>query len=397
MGIKKVLLIATIGYFFPQFEMNDISLLKEMGYEVHCAADFTVPISEKRKAEIRQSGIITHQIDFTRKPLKVIQNYRSYCQLNELIKKENFEFIHCHTPVAGAIARLSAHHCGLDKVIYTAHGFHFYKGGPLKNWLIFYTAEKFLSRYTKVQITINHEDYEIAKRKFHAKSVRYVPGVGIELYEGNAENEEYKDDEEKLFSLDKKHNITEIKEKREMLGVTDKEYMVVSVGELINRKNHLMIINAIAECKELPLQYFILGRGTNEEIYRETVKKLDLNKKVHLLGYRDDVKEIDRAADLFVFPSFQEGLPLALMEAIRENTPVIASDIRGNRELVPDKERLFNPSDPRDFIDCLKKALKQLDEDGMQRDVIDNVENLRKFSVEAVTEKMREIYESIEE
>ncbi|ETP72238.1 glycosyltransferase [Lachnospiraceae bacterium JC7] len=388
MNKKKVLLVATIGYFFPQFEMNNISILKSLGYEVHCAADFTVSISNKRKQEIQESGVVVHQIDFTRRPINIFKNIKSYYKLKELIEREQFDLIHCHTPVAGAITRLAAKRCGVKSVIYTAHGFHFYKGSPLKNWMIYYPAEIFCSRFTRVQITINKEDYEIAKAKFHSGEVQYVPGVGISI----PEEESYGSIP---VSLRDKHSKRDVEKIRKALGVKENEYMVISVGELIERKNHRMIIQALAECPELPVKYFVLGRGTNEDKYKKLIQELHMEEKIHLLGYRDDVMELDRAADLFVFPSYQEGLPLALMEVMKENTPVIASDIRGNRELILNTERLFDPKDRKAFLECFRKALRDLDENCMSEDVRLNRVNLKNYSNEAVNVRMREIYERV--
>lgn len=391
--MKKALLVATIGYFFSQFEMHDIEILRELGYEVHCAADFTVPISEKRRRELKASEVIIHQIDFSREPMQLSKHLKAYHQLNAVIRGERISLIHCHTPVAGAIARLSAHHCGVKNVVYTAHGFHFFQGAPLKNWLIYYPIEKFLSRLTKVQITINQEDYEIAKARFHAREIQYVPGVGITLSYNETEKELEK---RAVRSLDEKHSRPDVKKIRKLLGVKENEYMVVSVGELIDRKNHSMVIQALAEHRVLPVQYFILGRGINEGRYRDLIRNLHMEDRIHLLGYRDDVEAIDRAADLFVFPSFQEGLPLALMEAMREDTPVIVSDIRGNRELILNPDRLFDPKNQKEFVECLQCALKSLTENGMTEDILTNRKNLKNFSRENVELKMKQIYSSIE-
>lgn len=387
---KKVLLVATIGYFFPQFELNNIAILKSLGYEVHCAADFTVPISEKRIRELKESEVELHQIDFTRNPLRIIQNIKTYQQLNALIKKEKFTLIHCHTPVAGAIARLSAHHCGVKNVIYTAHGFHFYHGGPLRNWFVFYIIEKLLSCFTRIQITINQDDYNIAKERFHAKEVQYVPGVGISLEESFLK-------ESIPRSLKEKHILPNVSQVRHSLGVQEHELMVISVGELIDRKNHRMVMQALAEYHDYSIQYFILGSGKNESEYRKLIQKLHMEKKIHLLGYRDDVMAINQAADLFVFPSFQEGLPLALMEAMREKTPMIVSDIRGNRELVVNPERRFDPKSKQDFLRCFRKAMSKLHQNAMAEDVRQNLDNLKNFSKEKVGEKMKKIYLSTED
>ena len=178
-SLRKALLVTHVSGFVPQFEMNNVRILQSMGYEVHYASNFNTPSYGTDNHRLDGTGIICHQIDFVRSPFDK-RNFQVYRQMVELMRREDFSLVHCHTPMGGVMARLAAHVTGTGPVIYTAHGFHFFKGASWKNWLFYYPMEKFLSRYTDQQICINREDYELAKRKFHAKYVDYVPGVGID-------------------------------------------------------------------------------------------------------------------------------------------------------------------------------------------------------------------------
>ena len=176
---RKALLVTHVSGFVPQFEMNNVRILQRLGYEVHYASNFHTPSYGTDNHRLDGTGIVRHQIDFVRSPFDA-KNRLVYRQIVDLMRREHFSLVHCHTPMGGVMARLAAHASQTGPVIYTAHGFHFFKGAPWKNWLFYYPMEKFLSRYTDQQICINREDYELAKRRFHAKYVDYIPGVGID-------------------------------------------------------------------------------------------------------------------------------------------------------------------------------------------------------------------------
>ena len=179
MSKKKALLVTTVSGFVPQFEMGNVAILKELGYEVHYASNFHNPSYGTDNKRLDGTGIICHQIDFERSPFNK-RNIQAYKQLVNIMKEEKIDLVHCHTPMGAVLARLAAKKCGIRNVIYTAHGFHFFKGASIKNWLIYYTVERFLSGFTDTQICINMEDYSNAK-KFKAKNVEYIAGVGIDV------------------------------------------------------------------------------------------------------------------------------------------------------------------------------------------------------------------------
>lgn len=314
--MKKVLLVTTVSGFIPQFELNNVRILQNMGYEVHYAANYHTPSYGNDNHRLDGIGIVRHQIDFVRSPFKA-QNLTVYRQLSHLMKQEHFDLVHCHTPMGGVMARLTAHATHTAPVVYTAHGFHFYHGAPLLNWLCYYPMERFLSLFTDQQICINQEDYELARKNFHAKHVDYIPGVGIDL------------------TCIPDFTNAEIQQKKESLGLPTDKIIILSSGEMIKRKNHETAIRAIAKLPEqYPIHYIICGHGKLNEYLHQLVQTLHLENKVTFLGYREDMLEILQIADLFLFPSYQEGLPMSLLEAMASGLPILCSDIRGSRDLM---------------------------------------------------------------
>lgn len=373
--MKKALIVATIGGFICSFEKNDIKLLKNLGYQVFIACN-----TKGREKELEQLECNIIHLAIERNPLKKA-NLTSYRQLKDLIEKEKFDLIHCHTPVGGVLARMAGRKFRKSgtKVIYTAHGFHFFKGAPLANWLIYYPIERWLSRYTDVLVTINHEDYGRAKG-FHAKSVEYVPGIGVdtEKFSPDSTVEKEKDRIYKEF------------------GITQEDTVLLSVGELSARKNHRVIIEAASKLKNNNIKYLIVGEGPLKAEYQEMIKKLGLKNKVILTGFRRDIREICAVTDIFVFPSLQEGLPVALMEAMASGIPIVCSNIRGNTDLIDNGKGgyLVSPKDAEMFT----RRIEQVIENPVQARKMAgyNLEVIKKFSVEEIRKKMNSIYLSVQ-
>lgn len=372
--MKKALLVTHVSGFVPQFEMGNVKILQEMGYEVHYASNYHNPSYGDDNHRLDGTGIIRHQVDFERSPYS-LKNLTAYRQLKKLMEEERFDLVHCHNPMSGVITRLAAHATHTKPVVYTAHGFHFYKGAPIKNWLLYYPVEYLLSFYTNQQICINIEDYERAKRFFHAQKVNYVPGVGIDV-----------------------KRIRDVKvnksNKRKDLGIPKEAIVLVSAGELITRKNHETIIRTMAKLKDKRFVYVICGHGELEAHLKEIVKDLKLEHQVFFLGYRTDILEIYMASDICVFPSFQEGLPVALMEAMACGLPVVCSKIRGNTDLVDNNGGiLIKPTDVESYADAILK----LGNDKSLRETMGsyNQRIVEKFDVEKISSAMIMIYEDI--
>ena len=373
--MPKVLYVATVvKTHIMEFHIPYLKMLKEMGWETAVAAkndydnpnDCTIPYCDKY-----------YDIPFERNPFK-IHNFKAYKMLKRIVDDGDYDIIHCHTPVGAMIARLAAQDARKNgsKVIYTAHGFHFYTGAPLINWIAYYPVEKWLASKTDVLITINKEDYERAKRKLKAGRVEYVPGVGIDT---------------KKFSRE----IGDRDKKRAELGLQESDFAMLSVGELIPRKNHTLILDALAVLKKREqiehIQYLICGRGALGTELKEKAENLGLSDHVKFLGYRTDVSEICTASDLFVFPSLQEGLPVALMEAMSAGLPVICSNIRGNTDLIEDgKNGIAITNDP----DIIADTIITLQKDNLLRDKYGYaaLSTIKHYDLSIITMQMRDIY-----
>lgn len=374
---KKLLYILNIAKRVNNFSYTSMLAAQELGIEFHIAGNWSYASDEERIADEKKYGIKIHQIDFVRTPYHP-ENIKAYKQLKCLVETEKYDFIHCNTPIGGVLGRLIGEKCNVEKVIYQAHGFHFYKGAPMINWLVYYPVEKWLSHYTDALITINSEDFELAKAKLKLRKngkVYYVPGVGIDTSQ---------------YNLSEKSR----EEKRCELGLGEDDVALISMGDLIERKNYATAIRSIAETNDPKLQYFICGKGPEEENLKELAESLCVTEQIHFLGFRSDIKELLVAADIFLFTTKQEGLPRSMMEAMASGLPCIASKIRGNTDLLDGTEGGFlcETTDTAAYAEKLKllandKALRRAMGEN-------NLIAIQKFNTETVNEELRKVYET---
>ncbi len=363
---------ATVPSMIGQFNTDNIKILLDMGYAVDVAADFAdtsvwpAERTEKFKDQMKDLGVECIQIDFSRSVSKINRHIKAYKQVLKLLSERDYAFIHTHTPISSAIIRMAARKKGV-KVIYTAHGFHFYKGAPLLHWLIFYPIEKHLSKNTDVLITINKEDYNRALAKFHAKKTVYVPGVGVDTAKFSKENTE--------------NHI------REEFSIGKDAFMLLSVGELNDNKNHAAVIKAISG---MDLTYVIVGKGENAGKLNELAS--ECNSKVILTGFRTDVADFYKAADAYILPSLREGLNVSLMEAMASGLPCLAGNIRGNVDLVDEEGGFtFEPASVAEIKEAVEKIL-QADRTKMAKH---NENKIKNFGKDLVAGRMKEIYIAI--
>lgn len=364
----KILYVTTVGATMGFFK-DLIRQLLDLGHTVDVACNdelWAVPDC------YREWGCHIYQIDCSRSPLSM-SNLRAIRQMRTVVQDNKYDVVHCHTPVAAICARAACRKLrkkGKVKVVYTAHGFHFFKGAPKKNWLMFYPVEWLCAHWTDVLVTINREDYALANRRMHSSKVEYVPGVGIDIA---------------------KFASTEVdrKLKRAELGVPENAFLLLSVGELNVNKNQEIVLQAMAKLKNERIHYAVAGKGELAAYLIETAERLGLKEQFHLLGFRSDVAQLYKTADAFVHPSLREGLPVAVMEAIASHLPALCSDIRGARDLV-DKKLLFAPRSVDSVAELVNEAAT-----GAYFGQEGNFENLKQFDISNVIEKMTQIYKEL--
>lgn len=364
--MKKVLFTATVDSHILHFHIPYLKLFKDKGYEVHVATngDEEIPYCD-----------VKHKISFERSPLK-INNLKAISQLKKVIDKEQFEIIHCHTPMGSVVTRIAAKKARKNgtRVIYTAHGFHFYKGAPILNWCLFYPVEKYLSKYTDTLITINKEDYELAKRKFkRCKDIQYVPGVGI--------------DEEK-FNVNM--NESEKKEFKASLGLKEKDFVLTCVARLDKNKNQGFLIEVVRKLinKYKDIHLLLVGPDELNGAYQEQAK--DIKGNVHFLGFREDIPKILKITDVSLSASFREGLPVNILEAMCIGIPVVATNCRGNRDLVVNGKNGYLVE--LDDKDNFSKSVELLYKNKYKLNVETNKQKASKYVLTNILKEMKKIY-----
>ena len=370
--MKKALLISNLAVKFTNFIIPSIEVLQKLGYEVHTCANYSNFQDDKTKYNVKM-----HHIDFERNPLR-LQNIKAYKQLKKLMEEEKFDLVHCNTPIGGLLGRICAKELNIPNVVYTAHGFHFYKEAPLINNVIYKNIEKLLARYTDILVTMNKEDFEAAK-KFKLKKngqVYLVHGVGINTA---------------TFHLE---NFDKIKY-REQLGLNKDDIILLSIGELNKNKNYSSVIKAINLIKDKNIHLLICGIGKNREQLEKLAKKYNLESKIHFLGFRNDIPQLLSISDIFIQESYREGLPRSIMEAMSVGLPCVASNIRGNVDLIQDKKGGFlnrvdshedfaqsvsilinNPSLRNEMGEFNKQFVKQFDTNNVKKELYNIYTNL---------------------
>ena len=371
--MKKVLFTATVDSHILHFHLPYLKMFKEKGYEVHVATntDDTIPFCD-----------VKHKVSFERSPFK-INNLKAIKQMKKILLDNNFNIVHTHTPMGSVVTRLAykkVRNKVNTRMIYTAHGFHFYKGAPLLNWLLFYPVEKYLSKYTDTLITINKEDYELAKKKFKkCRSVEYVPGVGI--------------DEDKFnFTMTKSEKL----ELRKSFGLKENDFVLIYPAEISKRKRHIWLINTISPLLRENRHIHLLLPGSdslNGKAHALT-KKMGLTDQIHFLGYRTDIPKLLRISDLAISSAKQEGLPVNIMEAMYVGLPIVATDCRGNRDLVVDGVNgyIVEMNDCNTYLERVQAIF--LNKDCILKNKDENKKIISNYLLDKIMKKMIKIYKN---
>jgi glycosyltransferase involved in cell wall biosynthesis len=353
------------------FLMPHIKHLQDAGNVVECACPrrgfWFDDIKEK-------CGVVMHEIPFARSPYRFLQNRRAFKMLKKVVKDGGFDLIHCHQPLCGVMGRKVGAKFGIP-VLYIAHGFHFFKGAPLKNHLIYKTVERRYAKKTDALVTINSEDYEAAC-KMKAKRTYKINGIGYERDRTNG------------IIFNKNELQAEI-------GLSDGDIVLISIGELNKNKNHKVIIDAVNRIENEKIKYVICGQGPRLKEYKEFVEKRGLENKVKILGYRKDVRNILKLADILIMPSLREGLPITMIEAMYEGLPIISGDVRGCRDLVEHNANglLVNLKEKTGFVKAIE--ILAADKELRLKMGIENKQRAKKLYLENVLVQMEKIYDEI--
>lgn len=373
--MKKVLFTATVDSHIRQFHLPYLKWFKEHGYEVHVATNGNeeIPFCD-----------VKHKISFERSPIK-INNLKAIHNLKKIIEKEKFDIIHCHTPMGSVVTRLAAIKARKKyrtKVIYTAHGFHFFKGAPLINWIIYYPVEKVCARWTDCLITITDEDYKFAQKYLKARNVEHVKGVGMDVER-----------------LRKELTQEEKDEFRKKIGIKKEDIVFSYIAELNANKNQILLIKIIQELKkeQTNIKLLLIGNGKLKKQYQQYIKDEKLGNEVQLLGRRRDINELLSITDIYLASSKREGLPINVMEAMYKGLPIIATDNRGHRELI--KNGVNGYICEKTDIQTFKKNIEKIWKDNKKINEIKEKNNIliKQYELKEVKRKMEEIYKSMEE
>lgn len=380
---KKVLMLAAKANMIQQFNHRNIKILQGMGYEVHIATNMVDfgSMSEKENDRLKmwmnENDVIAHQVDFERRMGSIKGNLHSIKQLRQIFEDNQFSFIHVHSPLGGILGRFVAKQFHVP-VIYTAHGFHFFKGGPKGGWLIFYPLEWIFSFITDTLITINNEDYALATKHMHAKNIVKINSNGVDYMKSINVSDSYKAKAKKRI--------------RNELNIDENAFVIASVGELSDRKNHKLVLDALKLMNPKDIKniiYIIAGTGANKVMLEKLADNFNFTDNLKLLGYRNDIHDIVYACDLFVFPSLREGLGLAGLNASIDGTYVIGTNKGGVSDYIKEgvNGELIDPNDHSTLVKILEKYIKN-----RPKVNIEDIQFLSKFDNSVVDETMKNIY-----
>ena len=373
--MKKALMLAPMGSVHRRFNKANIEALKSLGYQIELVANFEngdgpEVHNQEYVAECTKNGIVTHSIPFARHSLT--GSLKCLPQVKELLKEGQYDIVHAHTETGGLILRMARGVKGKSRFFYTPHGMSFWKGSSLKSQLIYRPLERWICSGMDMNLGMNQEEVDML-RKWNSKTAAYVHGIGLNLERFQREGRTRND-------------------VRAEFGVKEEDMLIVSVGELDDNKNHATVIKALSFLESKNYKYVVCGVGPNKGKLNQMAADVGLGDKIILAGYRSDIPDILHAADMFVFPSFHEGLPVSALEAMACGLPLICSKIRGNVDIVKEGVNgfLFEPED------YLTLAI------GMERLIIEqslskkfgekNKEIVTGFSQNAVIEELKKLY-----
>ena len=375
--MKKALLIAPVAKFHTLFNINNIFVLQKMGYKVSVCANFENDKNERERNLVVRQKLEELDVDIINAPFvrkSLFRNLQTIKTLRKLIRSNEFEIIHVHTETGGFLFWLASLFLKKrSKYVYTPHGTSFYKGSSFLSWLIYKPIETIIAKKMDVNISMNDEEKYFFD-KCSSNSSEYVHGIGVDIKRIQGVKKYTKKDLDNLF------------------GIGHKSFLIVSVGELCKRKNHIVVLKALSKIRHLDIRYIICGTGKLEKTLKRQAIKLQICDKVTFAGYREDVLSIVSACDLFVFPSIYEGLPVSIMEAMALEKPIVCSCIRGNRELISEGNGgyLIKNNNPNDYAHAI---LHMINKDNCRMNFgMFNASTVKSFSDYNVKEELKCIY-----
>jgi glycosyltransferase involved in cell wall biosynthesis len=318
--MTRLLIAATIAPTLRGFLVPIARHVRAQGWQVDGMAQGISSCSECAAAFDR-----TWEMDWSRNPLAPQNLLRTPRAIRDLVKREGYDLVHAHTPVGAFVTRYALRGLrkkGAPKVLYTAHGFHFYRGGRALKNALFLALEKAAGRWTDYLVVINREDERAARRHriVPAERVRYMPGIGVDTqaYRPGAVSS------------------SAVQKVRQEMNLRPEDKLMLMVAELIPRKRPSDGLRAFARVSNPSAHLAFAGEGPLMDHMKALAQELEVGKRVHFLGFRSDVPVLIRASVATVLCSEQEGLPRSVMESFSLQVPVIGTDIRGTRDLLQD-------------------------------------------------------------
>lgn len=376
--MKKALMLAPMGSVHRRFNKANIEALKSLGYQIELVANFEdgdgpEVHNQEYVAECTKNGFVTHSIPFARHSLT--GSLKCLPQVKKLLKEGQYDIVHAHTETGGLILRLAKCVKSKSRFIYTPHGMSFWKGSSLKSQMVYRPLERWICSGMDKNLGMNQEEVDVL-RKWNSKTAVYVPGIGLNL--------------ERFQKTGRPRE-----EVRADFGLKEDDKFIVSVGELDDNKNHITVVKALAMLEHKNFKYVVCGVGPNKEMLQQSARETGLEDKVILAGYRSDIPDILNAADIFVFPSFHEGMPVSALEAMACGLPIVCSEIRGNVDIVQDGVNGFLFA-PTNFVLLSQRLLLLMDDKQLRKSMGKKNETIvGDFSIESVAEELYSIYFSL--
>lgn len=376
MSSKNVLLIASTASMIKQFNMRNIKLLQQLGYDVTVAANFRQPgtitkiISDKLIEELKHGKVHIVQMDFERGAGHINSNLNLVRQIRKLVKNKHYDFVHTQAALASVLVRAALIGTKIP-VLYTAHGFQFSKQISLIRSIPFFILEFVMSFFTWGIITINDEDTVTVKKYFHEKHMFRINGVGVNLTK---------------FSNNS----------RALSGSNGKIIKMITVGELSKRKNQSIVLRAMKELNIPNLHYVMVGIGAEHDKLVKLSEELGISENVHFINYSENVATMYADSDFAIYPSFLEGLLTSGVESLAMGLPLIGSNVRGIAELVSEDKNgfLINPYKIDSVVSKISKMVKLTADERIQMGDVSK-KKAQQFDACMVDLEMKRIYQQI--